>query len=189
MTYRFSSLVPAAFPIEWLSYGSSTCEYLIVEKPTMQYNDAVDACRRHGGNLVFIDNDGLNNFLGTQGSPEDQKVSRWIGLKRDRKGDFAWKSGDDWDDVFSYAAWEAGYPGINTVDRCVFQDTREGVPVWLVDNCKDHRRFICQRCEGWEEDVAGTRRRRRRRRSGGRITEISDEFYCGDVLVNNAIST
>jgi hypothetical protein len=139
-----------------------------VTSPQLEYNDAHAACIRAGGFLAFIGDEATNDFIGSALEPaEENKVARWIGLKRDKNDRFQWRTpANQWDDVDSYAAWEPGYPGINTEDACVFQDTREGQAVWLVDTCKEKRRYVCQQCPTDSED--GKRRRRRSRRRNRR---------------------
>ena len=159
---------PAETPQNWQEFGE--CTYLVVTAPQLEYADAADACERSGGYLAFIGDDGLNEFLGNALEPaEENKIARWIGLRRDKNNKLSWRSpANTWDDIDSYSAWEPGYPGVNTEDACVFQDTRGGEVEWLVDTCKEKRRYICQRCPTDSDDGKRRRRRNRRRRRRNR---------------------
>jgi len=158
----------AETPQNWQEFGE--CTYLVVTAPQLEYADAADACERSGGYLAFIGDDGLNEFLGNALEPaEENKIARWIGLRRDKNNKLSWRSpANTWDDIDSYSAWEPGYPGVNTEDACVFQDTRGGEVEWLVDTCKEKRRYICQRCPTDSDDGKRRRRRNRRRRRRNR---------------------
>jgi hypothetical protein len=146
-------------PQNWVRHGS--CQYLAVEAPILTYGKASYACKRHGAYLANIMDDAEDAVVASLF--DKASAGRWIGLKQKKAGQEFYSDSDNsvLDQGNDYSAWFAGEPGASG-ERCVIQDTRDGVVGWSTAKCQKERKYVCKKCD---TDVAAKKRRRRRRRT------------------------
>eukprot|EP00049_Salpingoeca_infusionum_P007502 m.122252 g.122252 ORF g.122252 m.122252 type:complete len:217 (-) comp13724_c0_seq1:351-1001(-) len=149
-------------PQNWIAFNDG-CEYLAVYQPVLSWGDAHAACARAGGELAKVLSEDVNEFLGAIQPDGKDEVERWIGLKRDKTGDFSWADKTEFNEHTAYKGWFPTQPGVASEElQCVQQQTVNGVTGWAMAKCKEEQRYICQRCP---VTVTKTKKRRRRRKN------------------------
>ena len=105
----------SACPTGWVLYGKSC--YLVIDVPTLEWDDARRNCLKLGGDLVKITTAAENQFI-LNLILKQQKVMHygaWLGLRRKADTKFYWTN----DTLLSgYSAWNTGEPNSPSTEKC-----------------------------------------------------------------------
>ena len=102
-------------PTGWVLYGKSC--YLVIDVPTLEWDDARRNCLKLGGDLVKITTAAENQFIFNLILKQVKVMSHgaWLGLHRKADTKFYWTD----DTLLSgYSAWGIGQPDHPSTEKC-----------------------------------------------------------------------
>ncbi|KAM7431731.1 hypothetical protein ABFA07_017720 [Porites harrisoni] len=105
----------SACPTGWVPYGKSC--YLVIDVPTLEWDDARRNCLKLGGDLVKITTAAENQFIFNLILKQVKVTTNgaWLGLHRKADTKFYWTD----DTLLSgYSAWNTGEPNNPSVEKC-----------------------------------------------------------------------
>ena len=119
----------------WVTYGKSC--YLIIDIPTLEWNDARRNCQKLGGDLAKITSAAENQFIYNLLLKQAKSTAygAWLGLHRKADTKFYWTDGTP---LTGYTVWSPGEPNGPSSEKCghIFgpSDPRKGK--WNDWTCK-----------------------------------------------------
>jgi C-type mannose receptor len=122
--------------------GIGTC-YLRIKSPTASWENARQACIAWGGDLISIDSEEEQTFIGANLMDANDA---WIGLNElAAAGTWVWSNGSTAD----YRNWDAGEPN-STSENCAAIYARWAKPgtkvgFWFDGTCSNTKPYICER--------------------------------------------
>ena len=127
-------------PTGWVLYGKSC--YLVIDVPTLEWDDARRNCLKLGGDLVKITTAAENQFIFNL-ILKQVKVKghgAWLGLHRKADTKFYWTD----DTLLSgYSGWYTGEPNNPSVEKCgLIWTTGSGKGKWNDARCKLDKSWI-----------------------------------------------
>ena len=98
----------------WVPYGKSC--YLVIDVPTLEWNDARRNCQKLGGDLTKITSAAENQFIYDLLIKQKKTTAHgaWLGLHRKADKKFYWADGTP---LTGYTAWATGEPN-NQAEEC-----------------------------------------------------------------------
>ena len=99
----------------WVHYGKSC--YLVIDIPTLEWNDARRNCQKLGGDLVKITSAAENQFIYDLilSQTKTTAMGAWLGLHRKEDNRFYWADGAP---LTGYTAWSPSEPNSPSSEEC-----------------------------------------------------------------------
>ena len=98
----------------WVAYGKSC--FLIIDIPSLEWNDARRNCQKLGGDLAKITSAAGNQFICNLifNQTKTTTLGAWLGLHRKADTKFYWADGSP---LTGYTAWSSGEPNSPSTDQ------------------------------------------------------------------------
>ena len=138
---QFSLSTEAACSTGWVAYGKSC--FLVIDIPTLEWNDARRNCQKLGGDLAKITSAAENQFIYNLISKQSKTTDNgaWLGLHRKADTKYYWA--DD-TPLAGYAPWYTGEPNNPSLEKCgnMFGPSDAGKGKWNDIRCSVDKNYV-----------------------------------------------
>ena len=131
-----SCVVSCPIGENWESFEDQ-CYYW--SKGEKTWYEAEDFCKRIGGHLASVPNEGIHSYL--KEYTEGGTSGKWVGgISEPNNDTWVWTDCTSWD---YNAGWGMNVPNDPQTERCLFHFYSKTLQSWNDDPCTNKRQFVC----------------------------------------------